>query len=211
MVDGVAIYSRGRAATSGGCNPLPGSSGAPAGARHPVSIGVQPRATGCRAPRAVAGQTQCHDLERAHGERADSVADLETGVWLLEQVAHAGGAHRRSQRTVIRVRLPTASWSRTIRSLRVVVGEFDGVDLDPAAGDGDDRSGCRWGVAVSDAQRHREALRLVEHVAQPGSVREQRQVHGVRSTVGVRVGVARRAQDSPAPARRTTRGRSGRR
>ena len=110
---------------------------------------------------------------------------------LLEQVAHAGGAHQ----AVAAHRDPGAIADRLVEThdeiVGVVVGKLDGVDLDAAPGEGDDRSRRRCGVAVGDAQRHREALRLVDHVAQPGAMREQRQVHGVRSAVGGRVGVAR--------------------
>ena len=88
-----------------------------------------------------ARQAQRDDLERAHGEGADPVTHLDAGVRFLEQVALAGGGDR----AVAAQRDPGAFADRFVQAhdqvVGVVVGELDGVDLDPAPGEGDDRNG----------------------------------------------------------------------
>ena len=80
---------------------------------------------------------------------------------------------------------------------RSVVGVLDAADLDAAVVDRDDRFWCAISVAGDDSQRQVQRLGLVQHVVQPGTVREHADGHRVAAVVGVGSGyLAARSSDT---------------
>ena len=115
-----------------------------------------------------AGQAQRHQLERAQREHGDAVAHLETAGGSSSRLQRLAATIRRSARTITCRRSPHASWRRTTRSPLAVVGELDGVDLDPDAGQRHDRRRDLGGRPAHHPDGRVEPLGLAHDVGQPG-------------------------------------------